>query len=421
VTVVDVGKKVRDLTGAHTRVVWVQQQAGGDDWFAGAAGLRLMGIDSDDGKGVREIVKRTGSFANPMITPSGTRVIYTDNPSKTVHVVDFSGRSHRVLCKGYAVGVWIDPSTGIEWVYTKPNNFKSWSSKSGPVDRRQIDKPRRREMVWTKSSLTFNYFQLSPDGKRAAACLPWPQAGIVGLPDGHFKEFGKGCWTNMAPDSSYRMWVFDLDHRHVKLFDKKGNLLARIRLNDAPGIKGWEIFHPRWSNNLRIFTVTGPWSNNSKRACPPDGKENLIPMGGTNVELYIGRFNRDLTGVESWVKITSNTKGDFHGHAWVERSKAGSKRAPRTHWLSLKGDSMASTTARVKTTIAGIMKIDAKKIDDGANLVFDLGLDSLQFVNLVAALEQEFGVEMDEDQAAKIESVQTAAGLIDRLKARKKK
>jgi hypothetical protein len=310
-------KKVRELTGARTRIVWAQQQKGWDDFSVLQPDFKLCGFDTDDGRGVRDIIRETGSYANPFITPGGDRIIYTDNVEKTVNVVNFDGSGHRTICAGYAMHAIKDPQTGFEWVYCRPNTTKSWVSKSGPVTRRRIDKPRITEAVWEKSSITWNFLHLSPDGKRAAVCTPWPKAGSAILPNGRFREFDKGCWTCMAPDSSYRMWVFDGDHRHVKLYDKAGKRLHAIDIHTASGIKGWEIYHPRWSNTIRFITVNGPYSANRKGSCPEGGNENLITSGGKNIDLYIGRLSPSLTKVESWVRITDNDKADFHGDAWI--------------------------------------------------------------------------------------------------------
>jgi len=313
-----IGQEIRKLTGAHTRIVWSQQQKGSDDWQVMGDDFKLMGVDSDDGRGVRRILEKTGSFSNPMMTPSGKGVVYTDNTDRCVYYVNFDGTGLRRVTRGYAIAAWKNPGDGIEWVYVRPNNAKSWISKSRPVVRHRLDAPRIKETVWTERNVTWNYFQLSPDGKRAAACMHWPMAGMATLPNGRFRQFDKGCWTCMAPDNSYRMWVFDGDHRHVKVYDKKGKLLWRLVLNGGPGIKGWEIYYPRWSNNVRFVTVAGPCSKNRSRACRPDEHENLVMFGGRNVDLYIGRLSKNLKKVEAWVRVTKNDKADFHGDAWID-------------------------------------------------------------------------------------------------------
>jgi acyl carrier protein len=67
---------------------------------------------------------------------------------------------------------------------------------------------------------------------------------------------------------------------------------------------------------------------------------------------------------------------------------------------------------RVKKVIAQVLKMEASSIDDNANFVFDLGADSMQSVALVAGLEQEFGIEMEEDKALQVQTVTDAVKFI---------
>lgn len=66
---------------------------------------------------------------------------------------------------------------------------------------------------------------------------------------------------------------------------------------------------------------------------------------------------------------------------------------------------------RVENTIKTILKIDGA-ITPNANFIFDLGADSLQSFELVAALEEEFNIEMDQDQALKAQTVLEAVNCI---------
>ena len=65
---------------------------------------------------------------------------------------------------------------------------------------------------------------------------------------------------------------------------------------------------------------------------------------------------------------------------------------------------------RVKKVVASVLKINEAEIIDEANFIFDLGADSIQSIQLVAAFEEEFNIEMDEDKAV---SVQTISGAVD--------
>ena len=67
---------------------------------------------------------------------------------------------------------------------------------------------------------------------------------------------------------------------------------------------------------------------------------------------------------------------------------------------------------RVKKVIADVLKTDAGTIPDNANFIFDLGADSMQSMELVAAFEEEFDVEMDENKALEVQTVSDAVTFI---------
>ena len=66
-------------------------------------------------------------------------------------------------------------------------------------------------------------------------------------------------------------------------------------------------------------------------------------------------------------------------------------------------------------TIARILSIDSSEIQPSSNFVFDLGAESQQSVELVAAFEEEFDIEIDEDDALNVQTVMEAASYIDNL------
>ena len=65
---------------------------------------------------------------------------------------------------------------------------------------------------------------------------------------------------------------------------------------------------------------------------------------------------------------------------------------------------------RVYKVIIQVLKIDAKQIQEENIFTADLGAESIQSVELMAGFEEEFDIEMDEDDAL---SVQTVGGAID--------
>jgi len=67
---------------------------------------------------------------------------------------------------------------------------------------------------------------------------------------------------------------------------------------------------------------------------------------------------------------------------------------------------------RVKKVTAKVLEIDETEISDDANFSFDLGASSIQSILLVAAFQEEFGIEMDEEKSLEIQSISEAAEFI---------
>jgi acyl carrier protein len=67
---------------------------------------------------------------------------------------------------------------------------------------------------------------------------------------------------------------------------------------------------------------------------------------------------------------------------------------------------------RVSKVIRRVLGVEEDLITPEAHFVFDLGADSLQSVQLVAAFEGEFGIEMDNDAALRVKTVGTAIDFI---------
>jgi acyl carrier protein len=70
--------------------------------------------------------------------------------------------------------------------------------------------------------------------------------------------------------------------------------------------------------------------------------------------------------------------------------------------------------SRIKSVIARVLKIKESEIGDEANFVFDLGADSRQSLELVAAFEEEFDIQLDEEGALEIQTVASAVDFISR-------
>ena len=72
---------------------------------------------------------------------------------------------------------------------------------------------------------------------------------------------------------------------------------------------------------------------------------------------------------------------------------------------------------KVKQIIVENLGVDAGQVSPAASFVNDLGADSLDTVELVMALEEEFDIEIPDEEAEKIQTVGQA---IDYIKAHKK-
>ena len=75
----------------------------------------------------------------------------------------------------------------------------------------------------------------------------------------------------------------------------------------------------------------------------------------------------------------------------------------------------AELISRVKKVIAQVLELSESDIADDANFIFDLGADSMQGLQLVAAFEEEFEIEMEEDEALGVQSVSGAVEYIGNL------
>jgi acyl carrier protein len=76
------------------------------------------------------------------------------------------------------------------------------------------------------------------------------------------------------------------------------------------------------------------------------------------------------------------------------------------------GKSMATVDERVKKIIGEQLGVEEDEVTPEASFVEDLGADSLDTVELVMALEEEFGIEIPDEDAEKILTVGKALDYI---------
>lgn len=74
---------------------------------------------------------------------------------------------------------------------------------------------------------------------------------------------------------------------------------------------------------------------------------------------------------------------------------------------------MSDIADRVKKIVVEHLGVEEDKVSEGASFIDDLGADSLDTVELVMAFEEEFGLEIPDDAAEKILTVNDAIKFIE--------
>ena len=319
----EVAPETQRLRGPHIRVVWTRDVGDGTDFISLGNRLVLMAYDSTDGAGERVVLDQPASYARPLVSPSSAEIVFSVREEGRVYAVEWNGARRRPIADGFALTVWPEPGNGREWVYigtdraaTDPPSYRS-------VRRYRLDDPGPGELVWDAQPVSGDSFQLSADGRYAGALLPWPQAGIADLQTGTWEALGDGCWTSFSGDGSDLFWYFDGSHRNLTMVDMETDRRWQVSINTAPGIDGFEVYHPRWTNDSRFLVMTGPYTV-GRRA-------NRIRGGGAQVEIWLGRFSADFSSVEQWTQVTHNDAPDFYPDAWIapgDRTTASARGRP---------------------------------------------------------------------------------------------
>ncbi len=73
---------------------------------------------------------------------------------------------------------------------------------------------------------------------------------------------------------------------------------------------------------------------------------------------------------------------------------------------------MSEVATRVKKIVSEQLGVEDSKVGDTSSFVDDLGADSLDQVELVMAFEEEFGIEIPDEEAEQITSVDQAVKYI---------
>lgn len=302
---------LESLTGAHTRVVWLQDAWEHEDVFSARGRVRLMALDSRDGRGEQVQIEGPAPLRRPLISPCGQWILYSRNDDGGVWVLGWDSEVPSRLTDGVALAV-TDAEEGF-WVYVgrapvDPDAMDAFAE----VVRVNAMNGSLEEPVWKEAPVGRDNFQVSPDGRWAGALFPWPTAGLADLETGTWQEMGRGCWTGLAPLEEPLMWILDGAHRNLNMVHGSSGERWQVPVARHEAFGGHEIYHPRWSSHPRILTVSGPYKIRKGG--------NNIRGGGDSVEIHVGRFAADWRSVEAWVQVTDNAHANFFPDVWVADS-----------------------------------------------------------------------------------------------------
>ncbi|MHC4396560.1 MAG: acyl carrier protein [Planctomycetota bacterium] len=75
---------------------------------------------------------------------------------------------------------------------------------------------------------------------------------------------------------------------------------------------------------------------------------------------------------------------------------------------------MPKVEEKIREVVARTLKVDPAFVTNEARFVEDLGAESIQSVELVAAFEEEFDIEMDDESALAVKTVGKAIEFIEK-------
>ena len=80
---------------------------------------------------------------------------------------------------------------------------------------------------------------------------------------------------------------------------------------------------------------------------------------------------------------------------------------------------MSDISDKIKAIICDQLMVDPEEVNDESSFVEDLGADSLDTVELIMEFEDEFGIEISDEQAEQISTVGEAVAYLEKLLADK--
>ena len=81
---------------------------------------------------------------------------------------------------------------------------------------------------------------------------------------------------------------------------------------------------------------------------------------------------------------------------------------------------MSDISDKIKAIICDQLMVDPEEVNDESSFVEDLGADSLDTVELIMEFEDEFGIEISDEQAEQISTVGEAISYLEKLLAANK-
>ncbi|MBF0543422.1 MAG: acyl carrier protein [Candidatus Riflebacteria bacterium] len=78
---------------------------------------------------------------------------------------------------------------------------------------------------------------------------------------------------------------------------------------------------------------------------------------------------------------------------------------------------MSNYFEEIKKIVVDKLQVDEKQVTPEASFIEDLGADSLDTVELVMDLEEHFGIEIPDEEAEKLKTVQNAVEFIQSKKS----
>jgi acyl carrier protein len=76
---------------------------------------------------------------------------------------------------------------------------------------------------------------------------------------------------------------------------------------------------------------------------------------------------------------------------------------------------MPDTEGRLRSLVSKILKVDPASIGPKSHFVRDLGMESVQSIELIAAIEEEFDIEIDEGEVGDVLTFEKSLGYVKKM------